>query len=143
MSNPESPLQILYTGPPVAVNHERITENMWVPNLGYHNPRTADDLPGACAVSLFREAEGEGALVVPEGIALDCHSRDTHITHDFMLIASPLGDNKAGVTLGWFDVDLLAREPDDKRADNDQTVIVEALAVMARKINAALKGEGE
>jgi hypothetical protein len=143
MSDTESLLKIQYTGLLVAVNHERITENMWVPNLGYHDHRAADDLPGACAVSLFREAEGERALVVPEGLVLDCHSRDTHLTHEVMLIASPLGENKVGVTLGWFDVGLLVRGVDDERADNDSRVVFEALAVMAAKLNAALKGEGE
>jgi len=143
MSHSESPLQIIYTGLLVAVNHERITEDMWVPNLGYADHRAADDLPGACAVSLFREAEGEGALVVPEGLALDCHSRDMHLTHEVMLIASRLGENKVGVTLGWFDVGLLVRGVDDERADNDSRVVFEALAVMAAKLNAALKGADE
>jgi hypothetical protein len=141
MNNIDSPLQITYTGEPVRVNRERITEDMWVPNLGLDDPLRADDLPGASAASLFREAEGEGALVVPEGIVVDCYSRDTHLTHDFMLVVSPPGENQAGVTQGWFDVELLVREVGDGRADNDPEVVREALEVMAAKFNAVLNGE--
>jgi hypothetical protein len=140
MSNSDSPLQITYTGERVRVNHERITEDMWVPSLGLDD-RLPDDLPGASAASLFREAEGEGALVVPAGIVVDCYSRDTHLTHDFMLVVSPPGENQAGVTQGWFDVELLVREVGDERADNDPEVVREALEVMAAKFNAVLNGE--
>lgn len=140
MNHTGSPLQIIYTGEPVRVDHERITEDMWVPNLGFDGHQRADDLPGASAVSLFREAEGEGALVAPQGIVLDCYSRDTHVTHDFMLIASSTGENQTSVTQGWFDVELLVQEVDDRRADNDPAVVREALEVMAAKLNAALNG---
>jgi hypothetical protein len=136
-----SPLRIIYTGEPVRVNRERITEVMWVPSLGLDDPLRADDLPGARAASLFREAEGEGALVVPEGIVVDCYSRDTHLTHDFLLVVAPPGENQTGVTQGWFDVELLVREVGDERADNDPEVVREALEVMAAKIDAALNGE--
>ncbi|HEV3072129.1 MAG TPA: hypothetical protein VGY76_11980 [Solirubrobacteraceae bacterium] len=141
MNNGDSPLQITYTGDPVRVNHERITEDMWVPNLGFDGHQCADDLPGASAASLFREAEGEGALVVPVGIVVDCYSRDTHLTHDFMLVVSPPGENQAGITQGWFDVELLTREVGDGRTDNDPEVVREALEVMAAKLNAVLNGE--
>jgi hypothetical protein len=134
-------LQITYAGEPVRVNRERITDDMWVPSLGLNDPLRADDLPGASAASLFREAEGAGALVVPAGTVVDCYSRDTHLTHDFMLVVSPPGENQTGVTQGWLDVELLTRAAGDGRADNDPEVIREALEVMAAKLNAALKGE--
>ena len=59
-------LTIAYTGELVAVDPERITEEMFVPNVGYDDDLRADDQPGASAVSLFREAESEGALVIPD-----------------------------------------------------------------------------
>lgn len=141
MNNADSPLRITYTGERVRVDYERITEDMWVPSFGLDDPRRADDLPGASAASLFREAEGEGALVVPEGIVVDCYLRDTHLTHDFMLVVSLPGENQPGVTQGWFDVELLVREVMDGRADNDPEVVREALEVMAAKLNAVLNGE--
>jgi hypothetical protein len=136
MNHTGSPLQIIYTGEPVRVNHRRITKKMYVPHLGW-----ADTLPGRDVVTLFTEAESKGALVVPKGIIVDCYCRDTDEAHDFMLVAYPAGQNRAGVTDGWFDVKLLVREPDDPRPENDSAVVREALEVMAAKINAALRGE--
>jgi len=140
MNSSDSLLRITYTGTPVAVDHERITEDMRVPNVGHDGSRYADNQPAESAVGLFKEAVQEGALVAPEGIVLDCFARDTYLTHDFLLLASAAGEDRAGVTLGWFDVELLAREPGDTRTDNDSVVVLEALAVMAGKLNAALKG---
>ncbi len=140
MNNADCPLQITYTGEPVRVNPERITEAMWVPSLGHGDPLWADDMPGASAAFLFREAEGEGALVIPEGVMVDCYSRDTEFAHDFMLVAYPARGTGAGVTNGWFDVELLA-ERDGTRPGNDRAVVREALEVMAATIDAALRGE--
>jgi hypothetical protein len=140
MSTAEPPLiLIVYTGDPVRISPERITEDMRVPNLGFDRSQLADDLPGASAVTLFRLAESEGALVVPYGLVVDSYSRDNHDTHDFILIASP-GGQRAGVTHGWCDVAMIAREAGDERADNNPAVVREALEVMAAKIDAALGG---
>jgi hypothetical protein len=76
MSAPQPSLTIAYTGELVAVDPERITEEMFVPNVGYDDDLRADDQPGASAVSLFREAESEGALVIPDSLAVACHARD-------------------------------------------------------------------
>jgi hypothetical protein len=84
MNNPDRTMQITYTGEPVRVDPERITEKMSVPDLGWSDIR-----PGNDAVTLFTEAESTGALVVPEGITVDCYSRDTEEAHDFMLVALP------------------------------------------------------
>jgi hypothetical protein len=114
---------------------ERITEKMSVPDLGWSGTR-----PGNDAVTLFTEAESTGALVVPQGITVDCYSRDTDEAHDVMLVAYPAGRSGASVTDGWFDVELLA-ERDGTRSQNDRAVVREALEVMAAKIDAALNGE--
>lgn len=68
MSAPRPSLTIAYTGELVAVDPERITEEMFVPNVGYDDDLRADDQPGASAVSFFREAESEGALVIPDSL---------------------------------------------------------------------------
>ena len=135
MNNTGCPLRITYTGEPVRVNQERITEEMSVPDFGWNDTR-----PGNDAVTLFTDAESTGALVVPEGITVDCYSRDTDEAHDFMLVAYPAGGSGAGVTGGWFDVELLA-ERDGARSRNDRAVVREALEFMAAKIDAALNGE--
>jgi hypothetical protein len=141
MSTAQATLTITYTGDPVGVDHTRITEDMFVPNLGFDDSQRADDLPGAYTVSLFREAEGEGALVVPAGLTVDCFARDTCESHSFMLLAWPAGEDRAGVTQGWFDVAQIARAAGDQRNDDDPAVVREALEVMAAKFNAALRGE--
>ncbi len=135
MNNAGRTLQITYTGEPVRVNPKRITEKMSVPDLGWSDTR-----PGNEAVTLFTEAEAAGALVVPKGITIDCYSRDTDEAHDFMLVAYPAGGRGAGITDGWFDVELLT-ERDGTRSHNDRAVVREALEVMAAKIDATLNGE--
>lgn len=141
MNDTQSPLKITYTGERARVDPTRITEDMYVPNIGTNDDLIVDDLPGASAASLFREAEGEGALIAPDGIVPACYSRDTYLTHDFMLVISPPGEDQTGITQGWFDVEMLAREAGDARSDNDPGVVREALEIMAAKINAALIGE--
>lgn len=131
MNNTDRTLQITYTGKPVRVNPRRITKKMSVPDLGWNDSR-----PGNDAVTLFREAEWTGALGVPEGITVDCYSRDTGETHDFMLVAYPAGSSGAGVTDGWLDVELLA-ERDSTHSQNERMAVREALKVMAAKIDAA------
>lgn len=135
MNNTDRLLRITYTGKPVRVNPKQITEKMSVPEQGWNDTR-----PGNDAVTLFTEAEQAGALVVPKGIIVDCYSRDNQEAHDFMLVAYPDGDNGAGVTDGWFGVELLSRR-DDTHPHNSPVMVREALEVMAAKINAALKGQ--
>lgn len=135
MNNAGRTLQITYTGEPVRVNPKRITEKMSVPDLGWSDAR-----PGNEAVTLFTEAEATGALVVPKGITVDCYSRDTDEAHDFMLVAYPAGGRGAGITDGWFDVELLTKR-DCARSQNDRAVVRDALEVIAAKIDATLNGE--
>jgi hypothetical protein len=141
MSAPRPSLTIAYTGELVAVDPERITEEMFVPNVGYDGDLRADDQPGASAVSLFREAESEGALVIPDSLAVDCHARDDLRFSGFMLVAQPTGDLCTGVTRGWCDAETIARSRGDERKDNDPAVVNEALEVIAAELNAALSGQ--
>jgi hypothetical protein len=135
MNNADRTLQITYTGKPVRVNAKRITRKMSVPDLGW-----SDSRPGSDAVTLFTEAEATGALAMPEGITVDCYSRDTDEAHDFMLVAYPAGSSGAGVTDGWFDVELLA-ERDGTHSQNERAAVRGALEVMAAKIDAALNSQ--
>ncbi len=141
MSTTQSPLRIAYTGDPVAVDPERITEEMFVPNLGFDGDLRADDQPGAGAVSLFRQAESEGALVIPDCLTVDCYARDDLHSSGFMLVAQPAGGLCSGVTRGWCDAETIARSRGDERKDNDPAVVKEALELMAGEINAALSGQ--
>ncbi len=141
MSAPRPSLTIAYTGELVAVDPERITEEMFVPNVGYDDDLRADDQPGASAVSLFREAESEGALVIPDSLAVDCHARDDLRFSGFMLVAQPIEDLCTGVTRGWCDAETIARSRGDERKDNDPAVVTEALSVIAAELNAALSGQ--
>jgi hypothetical protein len=141
MSTTQSPLRIAYTGDPIAVDPERITEEMFVPNLGLDGDLRADDQPGAGAVSLFRQAEGEGALSIPDCLTVDCYARDDLHFGAFMLVAQPAGEPCTGVTRGWCDAETIARSRGDERKDNDPAVVREALELMAAEINAALSGQ--
>jgi hypothetical protein len=136
MSTALSSITIVYAGEPVEVEQERITGDMFVPNLGYDG--VIDDLPGATAVSLFREAVGEGALVVPDELIIECHARDGFEFSAFLFVIQPEPGAPFGVTSGWCDVETIARAREDQRADNDPSVVGEALEVMASEINAAL-----
>jgi hypothetical protein len=136
MSTMLSSITIVYAGEPVEVDRERITGDMFVPNLGYDG--VIDDLPGATAISLFREAVGEGALVVPDELTVECHGRDGYESSGFLLVIQPEPGAPFGVTSGWCDVETIARAREDPRADNDPSVVGEALEVMAREINTAL-----
>ena len=49
MSAPGASLTIAYTGEPVTVDPKRITEEMFVPNVGCDGDLRADDQPGASA----------------------------------------------------------------------------------------------
>jgi hypothetical protein len=141
MSAAQSRLTITYTGDAVTVDPERITEEMFVPNVGFNGDLRADDQPGAGAVSLFREAESEGALVIPDCLTIDCHARDDLRFSGFMLLAQPTGDLCTGVTRGWCDAETIARSRGDKREDNNPAVVKEALEFMAAEINTALSGQ--
>lgn len=141
MSTVLSPITVIYAGEPVTVARERITGDMFVPNLGHDG--VLDDLPGATAVSLFREAASEGALVIPEELTIDCYPRDDYQSNGFILVIRPEPDSSFGLTAGWCDIEPIARARDDHRADNDPTVVREALEVMAREINTALAVNGE
>jgi hypothetical protein len=57
-----------------------------------------------------------------------------------MLVAYPAGGRGAGITDGWFDVELLT-ECDGTRSQNHRTLVREALEVLAAKIDATLNGE--
>jgi hypothetical protein len=138
MSAVRSPLTITYTGEPVRVNPDRVTEAMYVPNLGYEGALHADDLPSRAASALFAMADAEGAFVLPAGLDVDCYGDDDAGGGVFILVAHPVGDCRAGVTCGWRDVEHLARRDGDGRLDNDATVVTEALGLMAGEINAAL-----
>lgn len=109
---------------------------MFVPNLGYDG--VVDDLPGASAVSLVREAVGEGALVVPDELTVECHARDDYHFSGFLLVIAPEPGAAFGITSGWCDVETIARTREDHRADNDPTVVREALDFIAHEINTAL-----
>jgi hypothetical protein len=137
----ESPLTISYTGEPVGVNPEQITEEMFVPNVGRDGPLYADDRPGEVAARLFDLAESEGALVIPDDLCVDCYGDDDQDGGGFILAAYPSGDRRAGVTCGWRDVDNLARHSEDGREDNDAGVVEAALEFMVGEINASLKAE--
>ena len=141
MSTALSPITIIYAGEPVTVARERITGDMFVPNLGHDG--VLDDLPGATAVSLFRDAASAGALVIPEELTIDCYPRDDFQSNGFIFVIRPEPDSSVGVTGGWCDVEPIARVRGDHRADNDPTVVREALEVMAREISAALAVDGE
>ncbi|MFI4984891.1 MAG: hypothetical protein ACHP93_04050 [Solirubrobacterales bacterium] len=136
MSTALSPITIVYRGQPVTVARERITGDMFVPNLGQDG--VIDDLPGATAVSLFREADAEGALVIPDELAIDCYPRDDYHFNGFIIVIRPEPDAPFGLTSGWCDIESIARARGDYRADNDSIVVTEALEFIARKINVAL-----
>jgi hypothetical protein len=59
MNHAGSLLKITYTGEPVRADHERITEDMFVPNVGHDGPLHADDLPGQVVAGLFNLAVSE------------------------------------------------------------------------------------
>ncbi len=134
-------LTIIYTGDPVRVDPEQITEEMFVPNVGHDGALYADDLQGQVAAGLFNLAESQGALVIPDGLVVDCYGDDDRDGGGFVLVAYPAGDRRAGVTCGWRDVTNLAREREDDRDDNDANVVRGALEFMAGEINAALSGQ--
>jgi hypothetical protein len=136
MSTALSSIAIVYAGEPVEVARERITGDMFVPNLGYDG--VVDDLPGATVVSLVREAVGEGALVVPDELTVECHASDDYHFSGFLLVIAPEPGAAFGITSGWCDVETIARTREDHRADNDPTVVREALDFIAREINTAL-----
>jgi hypothetical protein len=133
-------IKITYTGDPMRVDPDRITDEMFVPNLGFNDPRHADDRPGEVAARLFIAAEGSGALVIPDGVALDCYGDHDDDGGGFMLVAYPRGERGAGVTCGWRDVRNIVRLDGDTREDNDPEVVKHALSFMAAEINVALKG---
>jgi len=141
MSAPGASLTIAYTGEPATVDPERITEEMCVPNVGCNGDLRADDQPGASAVSLFRDAESEGALVIPDYLTVDCHARDDLHFSGFMLVAHPAGDLCTGITRGWCDAETIARSRGDERKDNDPAVVKQALEFIAAELNAALRGQ--
>jgi len=142
MTASQSPLTITYTGDPVAVDPERITKDMFVPNVGHDGALYADDLPGQVAAELLNLAESEGALVIPDGLVLDCYGDDDRDGGGgFILVAYPAGERHAGVTCGWRDADNLARRAEDDHDDNDANAVREALEFMAAEINAALSGQ--
>lgn len=136
-----SPLIIVYTGDFVRVDAKLITKNMRVPNLGFDPSRHADRTPSAVAARLFQSAVSQRALVIPDCLLVFAYARDTFDRHEFMLLACAATGTRAGVTHGWCAVELLAREVEDSRTDDDPAVVREALEIMAAKINAALKGE--
>jgi hypothetical protein len=141
MNNIDSPLRITYTGEPVRADHERITEDMFVPNVGHDGPLHADDLPGQVAAGLFNLAVSEGALVIPDDLTVDCYGDDDRDGGGFILVAYPTGNHRAGVTCGWRDTRNLARGKEDDRDDNDANVVRKALEFMAVEINTALGGK--
>jgi hypothetical protein len=115
---------------------------MFVPNVGHDGALYADDLPGREAAELFSLAESEGALVIPEGLVLDCYGDDDRDGGGFILVAYPAGERRAGATCGWRDADNLARGgAEDDRDDNDANVVRAALELIAAEINAALGGQ--
>jgi hypothetical protein len=139
MSAPRLPLIIAYRGQPVSVDPERITKDMFVPNMGHDSPLEADDLPGKVTAELFEKAQSVGALIIPDGLLIDCYGDDDEDGGGFILVAYPATDRRAGVTCGWRDIDNLARRSEDERADNDPTVVQEALGFIAAELNTALR----
>ena len=131
MNPAKAPLTIHYAGDCVKVDPERITGDLFVPNLGRD---------GSVAAELFVAAESLNALVVPDGLVIECYGDDDENGGGFILAAYPGADHRAGVTCGWRDTENLARSSDDDRADNDPTVVRDALNFMAAEINAALSG---
>jgi hypothetical protein len=141
MSTALSSITIVFAGEPVEVARERITGDMFVPNLGEDG--FCDGQPGSSAASLFREAASKGALVVPDELTVECYARDDFHFSGFLLVIRPEPEAAFGITSSWCDVETIARARGDHRADNDPTVIREALDFMAREINSALGAEYE
>ena len=141
MSPAQSALTIRYDGDRVTVDPERITKGMLVPNMGHDGPLDADDLPGRVAAALFVAAESANALVVPDGLVIECYGDDDEDGAGFILVAYPADSRRAGVTCGWRDAGNLARRSEDHRADNDPTVVRDALEFIAAEINFALSGK--
>jgi hypothetical protein len=141
MNTALSPITIIYTGEPVTVARGQITGDMFVPNLGYDG--IVDELPGASAVSLFRDAASTGALVIPDALTIDCYPRDDYQFNGFILLVRSEQDAAFALTSGWCDIETIGRARGDHRADNDPTVVREALEIMAREINAALCADCE
>ncbi|HEY5287444.1 MAG TPA: hypothetical protein VIJ50_10100 [Solirubrobacteraceae bacterium] len=140
MNPAKAPLTIHYAGDGVKVDPGRITGDLFVPNLGRDGALDGDELPGSVAAELFVAAESLNALVVPDGLVIECYGDDDENGGGFILAAYPGVDHRAGVTCGWRDAENLARSSDDDRADNDPTVVRDALNFMAAEINAALSG---
>ena len=140
MNTTQATLTINYRGESVRVDPARITEDMFVPNIGHDGSLQADDLPGRAAAVLFHTAEGEGALITPEGMAVDCFANDDEDGGGFILVAYRADDRSVGVSCGWVDVASITRGREDHRQDNDTNVVRAALEFMAEQINTALKG---
>jgi hypothetical protein len=141
MDAAQAPLTIHYAGDRVKVDPGRITDDLFVPNLGRDGALDGDALPGSVAAELFVVAESRDALVVPDGLVIECYGDDDENGGGFILVAYPGADRRAGVTCGWRDAKNLARRSEDDRADNDPAVVRDALNFMAAEINAALSGE--
>ena len=141
MNSERATLSIVYTGTPVRVAPDRITDEMFVPNIGRHDPLEADELPGEVAARLFELAEAEAAIVIPDGLRVHCYGDDDHAGAGFILAAySKLREARAGVTCGWHDVENLTRRGAHGGEDNDPAAVQAALEFMAADINAALNG---
>ncbi|MFZ1154747.1 MAG: hypothetical protein WAN93_07580 [Solirubrobacteraceae bacterium] len=142
MSTITSPtLTIACTGERVRVDPKQITENLLVPNLGRDDPLAADDQPGKVSAELFTEAESAKAVLILDGLIVDCYGDDDGDGGGFILVAYPAADRRAGVTCGWRDAKNLARNSGDDRDDNDPVVVKEALEFMAAEINSALNAK--
>ena len=76
MNPAKAPLTIHYAGDGVKVDSERITGDLFVPNLGRDGALDGDELPGSVAAELFVAAESLNALVVPDGLVIECYGDD-------------------------------------------------------------------
>jgi hypothetical protein len=139
MNSSASTLTILYTGDLARVDPEKITEDMYVPNVGQRGVRHADDRPGEVAARLFDTAESEGALLVPKGLRIECLGDDDTDGGGIILIAYRQSGTHVGVTCGWRDAENLAAHPVYEREDNDPAVVRAALEFMVDEINHALR----
>jgi hypothetical protein len=139
MNSSASTLTILYTGDLARVDPAKITEEMYVPNVGQRGILHADDRPGEVAARLFDTAESEGALLIPKGLRIECFGDDDTDGGGIILIAYRQSGPHVGVTCGWRDAENLAAHPVDEREDNDPEIVRMALEFMVGEINGALR----
>lgn len=133
-----SKLTITYTGEPLSVEPSRITPKMFVPSVTGPGELDLECCAGRDGAQLFALAQTEGALLIPEGIVVECDGEDDEDGSGIVLEVYAAEDRRVGVTCGWSDAGHLARRSGDQRAENDPGVVEEALKFLAAQVNTAL-----